>query len=135
MLPEGCDAVGYGKSFRIESALTDLPEPDSPTSATHSPRLIWNETLSTASVVAPPWWNATERSCTASRGWLIASITPSLERLARIEGVAHGLADEDQQRQHDRDREEAGKAEPRRLHVGFSLRQQFAERRRAGRQA
>ena len=40
MLPEGCDAVGYGSSFRIDSALTDLPEPDSPTSATHSPRLI-----------------------------------------------------------------------------------------------
>ena len=40
MLPEGCDAVGYGNSFRIDSALTDLPEPDSPTSATHSPRLI-----------------------------------------------------------------------------------------------
>src|SRR6266702_7033407 len=57
-----------------ESALTDFPDPDSPTSATHSPRLIWNETLSTASVVAPPWWKATERSRTASKGWLIASI-------------------------------------------------------------
>ena len=57
------------------------------------------------------------------------------ERLARIEGVAHGFADEDQKRQHDRDREEAGKTEPRRLHVGLALRQQFAERRRAGRQA
>ena len=43
MLPEGCDAVGYGSSFRIDSALTDLPEPDSPTSATHSPRLISKE--------------------------------------------------------------------------------------------
>src|SRR3954451_1426320 len=133
MLPDGCDAVGYGNSLRIESALTDLPEPDSPTSATHSPRLIWNETLSTASVVTPPWWKATERSRTLSRGWLIASIGLP-ERLARIESIAHGFADEDQKRQHDRDREEAGETEPRRLHVGFSLRQQLAKRGRAGRQ-
>ncbi len=40
MLPEGWEAVGYGSNFRIDSALTDFPEPDSPTSATHSPRLI-----------------------------------------------------------------------------------------------
>ncbi|GCC45725.1 hypothetical protein chiPu_0029881, partial [Chiloscyllium punctatum] len=57
------------------------------------------------------------------------------ERLARIEGVARGFADEDQERQHDRDREEAGEAEPRRLHIGLALRQQFTERGRAGRQA
>ena len=42
--PEGCEALGYGKSFRIDNALTDFPEPDSPTSATHSPRLTENET-------------------------------------------------------------------------------------------
>src|SRR3982751_728669 len=133
MLPEGCEAFGYGNSLRIESALTDLPEPDSPTSARHSPRLIWNETLSTASVVTPPWWKATERSRTLSKGWLIASIGLP-ERLARIERIAHSLADEDQERQHDRDREEAGETEPGRLHVGLALRQQLAERRRAGRQ-
>src|SRR3954451_20813162 len=50
------------------------------------------------------------------------------ECLARIEGVAHGFADEDQQRQHDGDGEEAGKAEPGRLHVGFALRQQLSQR-------
>ena len=44
IVPEGCEALGYGSSFRIDSALTDFPEPDSPTSATHSPRLIENET-------------------------------------------------------------------------------------------
>src|SRR5882724_4021438 len=132
MLPEGCEALGYGSSFRIDSALTDFPEPDSPTSATHSPRLMENEIRSTASVLP----NATERSRTSSKGWLMASMRgPLPERLARIEGVARGFADEDQQRQHDRDREESREAEPRRLHVGFRLRQQFAERRRAGRQA
>ena len=55
MLPEGCEAVGYGNSFRIDSALTDLPEPDSPTSATHSPRLISNEMRSTATDVPLGW--------------------------------------------------------------------------------
>ena len=44
MLPEGCEALGYGSSLRIDNALTDFPEPDSPTSATHSPRRIENET-------------------------------------------------------------------------------------------
>src|SRR3954462_10742469 len=39
---------------------------------------------------------------------LLANSTTTLaKRLARIEGVAHGFADEDQQRQHDRYREEA----------------------------
>src|ERR1700709_1953300 len=103
MLPDGWEAVGYGSSFRIDSALTDFPEPDSPTSATHSPRLIENETWSTASVVP----NATERSRTSSKGWLMASMCgPLPERLARIEGVARRFTDEDQQRQHDRDRQE-----------------------------
>ena len=45
------------------------------------------------------------------------------------------LADEDQQRQHDGEHDEAGEAEPGRLEVGLALRQQLAERRRAGRQA
>src|SRR6201986_5463440 len=103
MLPDGCDAVGYGSSFSTESALTDLPEPDSPTRATHSPRLISNETRSTASVVLLCWRKATERSRTASKGWLMASIKSSRKRLARIEGVAHGFAAEDQERENDRD--------------------------------
>jgi len=31
---------GMATSFRMDRALTDFPEPDSPTRATHSPRLI-----------------------------------------------------------------------------------------------
>src|SRR6202000_2016909 len=120
MLPDGCDAVGYGNSFKTDSALTDLPEPDSPTSATHSPRLMSKETRSTASALPLCWWNATERSLTASNGWVVVSIGSLPERLARIEGVAHGLADEDQQREHDGDREKAGEAEPRRRHIGLA---------------
>jgi len=74
MLPEGWEAAGYGNSFRTDSAVTDFPEPDSPTSATHSPRLISNEMRSTASVLPACWWNATERSRMSSSGWLAASM-------------------------------------------------------------
>ena len=48
-MPEGWLADGYGKSFITDSAVTDLPEPDSPTSATVSPFLSSNEMRSTAS--------------------------------------------------------------------------------------
>ncbi len=56
-----------------------------------------------------------------SSGGVGASII-SPEHLARIKRVAHRFADEDQQRQHDSDGEEAGNAEPRRLNVSLCLR-------------
>src|SRR5688572_11186587 len=59
----------------------------------------------------------------------------SSERLPRVERVARSLADEDQQRQHDRQRQETGDAEPGRVEVALALPQQFAERSRARRQA
>src|SRR4051794_41070564 len=118
----------------IDSAVADFPDPDSPTSASVSPFLMLNEMRSTAKVVRPPALNAIDRSLTMSSGSVVMSMR-SPERLARVEGVTHRLADEDQQRQHDRHREEAGHAEPRRLDVGLALRQQFAERRRTWRQA
>src|SRR5712672_1293904 len=118
----------------IDSAVADFPDPDSPTSASVSPFLMLNEMRSTASAVRPPALNAIDSSLTVSSGSVVMSMR-SPEGLARIEGVAHRLADEDQQRQHDRNREEAGETEPRRLDVGLALRQQLAERRRAGRQA
>ena len=39
---------GFGTSRMIDSALTLLPQPDSPTIASVSPRLTWKETSSTA---------------------------------------------------------------------------------------
>src|SRR5262249_34905264 len=54
---------------------------------------------------------------------------------ARVEGVAHGLADEDEEAQHDREHDKGGDAEPWRLQIGLALRQQLAERGRARRQA
>src|SRR3982751_1544204 len=118
----------------IDSAVADFPDPDSPTSASVSPFLMLKEMRSTASVVRPPALNAIDKSLTVSSGSVVMSMR-SPERFARIEGVADRLADENQQRQHDRDREEPGEAKPRSLDVGLALRQQLAERRRAGWQA
>src|SRR5262245_21974629 len=58
----------------------------------------------------------------------------SFERLARIEGVTGGLADKNQQRKHERKRNESGHAEPWRVKVALALTEQFAERGGAGRQ-
>ena len=60
------------------------------------------------------------RARAAVEGVAASIISP--EHLARIERVAHRFADEDQQRQHDRDGEEPGHAEPRRLNISFRLR-------------
>src|SRR5215467_12536069 len=68
MAPEGCEAAGYGSSRRIDSAVTVLPEPDSPTSATVSALPISKEICLTAWVVLPPLRKATERSSTETRG-------------------------------------------------------------------
>src|SRR5690606_7144416 len=59
----------------------------------------------------------------------------SSERLPRVESITHGFADEDQQRQHDGEAEEAGNAEPRGIQMALALPQQLAKRRRAWRHA
>ena len=75
----------------IESALTDLPEPDSPTSATVSLRPISKDTLRTARTSEAPPPNDTDRSEIRISGSLaVASV---IERLSRIECVANGFAD------------------------------------------
>src|SRR5438132_12029542 len=51
----------------IDSAVADLPEPDSPTSATVSPSAMSKEMRSTASVSRVPWRKAMERSLTERR--------------------------------------------------------------------
>ncbi len=125
MLPEGWLAAGYGRSFITDSAVTDLPEPDSPTSATVSPLLHAER-------------DAIDRDRHAAglvkRNREIADVEQFFgrvhrlpERLARIEGVADRLADEDQKRQHDRHRHKRGNAEPRRLDVGLALLEHLAE--------
>src|SRR4029077_8271276 len=79
-----------------------------------------------------PGCHARKRS--TDREWKEAGLLRSSKRLSRIERIAHRLADEDQQRKHEGNAEEAGEAEPRRLHVRLALRKQFTERRRTWRQ-
>src|SRR5215470_14867444 len=86
---------------------------------------------STASVSRAPWRYATDKLSTSSS--LVISC-PSPERLARIERIAHGFADEDQQRQHDGEGEESRNAEPGRLDIGLALLEKLAQRSRARRQ-
>src|SRR5919197_5420274 len=110
----------------IDKAEAVLPEPDSPTRATVSRLPMVNETPLTAWLTVSPERKSTDKLRTSTRGsLLIASSSPV--RLARIEGVAHGLADEDQQAEQSGEREEGGEAEPRRLQVRFALRQEFAQ--------
>src|SRR3984893_12703526 len=59
----------------------------------------------------------------------------STDVLARIESVAHRLADEDEQAEYEGEGDEGGDAEPRRLQVRLALREELAERGRAGWQA
>ena len=49
-------------------AVTDFPEPDSPTSANVPPRFNENDTPSTARVVVPPCVNPTASSVTERSG-------------------------------------------------------------------
>src|SRR5213078_1699935 len=69
-------AAGYGSSCRIDSAVTDFPEPLSPTSANVSPRSRVNEARFTASTAGAPRQppNVTLRSRISSR--LIATLGP-----------------------------------------------------------
>lgn len=119
----------------IESALTVLPEPDSPTSATVSPLPMVKETRFTACVTFSPLPKSTDRLRTFTRVSEEVTKPPSSECLAGIECVAHRLADEDQQRQCDGHGEEAGEAEPRRFEVLLALQEQLTERRGAGGEA
>src|SRR6202022_2159975 len=105
-------------SRTIEGAVTDLPEPDSPTRPMVRPRCSVKDTPSTARVSVSPCRKCTLRSRTSRRRASATKIilqgenrvptrrthgTTSLEKcLPWVEGVAHGFADENQQRKHDR---------------------------------
>ena len=77
----------------MESAETLLPEPDSPTRASVSPVWICSDRSVTTVRVSPCFEKAIDRLSILRRGWVI------LYRLVRIEGIAHGFANKNQQRQ------------------------------------
>src|SRR5581483_9791005 len=58
----------FGRRFMIDRPVVDLPQPDSPTSPTHSPAPTLNETPSTAVTVAERRRNSVCRSSTSRIG-------------------------------------------------------------------
>ena len=71
------EIVPPSRSIRrmMESAVTDLPEPDSPTSATVSPGWTENDRLSTALSVSRLERNSTDRFSTRRSGSLIGTLS------------------------------------------------------------
>ncbi len=65
---------GDGTSRRIENAVTDLPEPDSPTRPSVSPRRSSNETSSTATNGVAPVSNTVVSPCTDSSASAVMSL-------------------------------------------------------------
>src|SRR5690606_7172540 len=110
----------------MEWAVTDLPEPLSPTRARVWPGRMSKLTPRTACISSCSLRKATLR--------LSIRINGSVMSFPRVEGIAQGFADEYQQRQHHRQHDEGGDAQPGRLQVGLALGNQRAQRRRTGRQ-
>src|SRR3989338_2433751 len=114
----------------MEWAVTDLPEPLSPTRARVSPLRMSKLTPCTARCTWLPTTNSTARSRTSIR--LSGSATGFIS-FPRVEGIAGGLANEHQQGQHQAQHHEGADAQPGRLQVGLALSHQLAQGRRAGR--
>src|SRR3546814_3173432 len=95
--PESTSSVGM--SCRIAMAVTDLPEPDSPTTENTSPRWMSKDTPSTACTMPSPVskWACRSRTDRSGSSWLVCLIVLLLP--VGIEGVAQAVADEDE-RQH-----------------------------------
>src|SRR5688572_12827836 len=100
----------------VESAVTVFPEADSPTSASFSPALSVKETRSTT-LRAPKWML---RSLTSSR---------LIKHLSRIQSVAQGVADQDQEQEGDHQDAEGGKRDPPRVQIVLPLVQELAQAR------
>src|SRR5919109_2438847 len=85
-------ALGTSRSSPMtDRAMTDLPEPDSPTTATTSPGATDSDTPSTAWTVPPGVSNRTRRSVTSSRLSPIASapVSPTVPLPLLAQALAH----------------------------------------------
>src|SRR5690554_6427486 len=119
MRPLGWRAWDKGSRRRMEWAVTDFPEPLSPTSARVCPGWISKLTPRTARVSSRSVRKATLR--------LSIRINGSVMSFPRVEGIAQGFADEYQQRQHHRQHDEGGDAQPGRLQIGLALGDQLTQ--------
>src|SRR5436190_1970836 len=124
---------------RIDSDVTLLPQPDSPTTASVSPRSTENDTPSTARTTPSRVKKYVFRPCTSSSGaagsgdGFIASHAP---RETRVERVAHAV-DEEIHREHRERQTDAGKDDEvaRDLDEAPSLGHDVAPARNIGRRA
>src|SRR5262245_2761521 len=116
----------------IASAVTDLPEPLSPTTATVSPLSTAKEMPRTAFTSLAPRPNETCRSRTSRS----CSLMPGSlgESLARIKCIPHRFADEDEENEHETRDDEPADSQPRRLEIVLSLQQEITQGRRSRRQ-
>src|SRR5262245_15311881 len=80
-----------GSRRSTDSAVTLLPQPDSPTMPSVSPGPTWNETPATARLTPSSVTKSVLRSLTSSRGGMLTSPPPCN---ARIEPVTQSVADE-----------------------------------------
>src|SRR5688500_17726249 len=112
----------FSISLSVESAVTVLPDADSPTRASFSPASSVNE--------AP---------CTTRRGpkSMLSSLTSSrlIKNFPRIQRVAQRIADQDQEQKRHHQHAERGNRDPPRVEVVLALVEQLAEAGRARRHA
>src|SRR5262245_42042981 len=87
--PPSYTVGGTGLSCRMLMAVTLLPQPDSPTTPSVSPRAMPKLTPSTARTTPSSVWKCVRRSRISSRG---SAISGGLQ--ARVERVAHALAEQ-----------------------------------------
>src|SRR5688572_11078906 len=111
----------------MEWAVTDLPEPLSPTRARVSPLRMSKLTPSITRWAVFPTTNSTARSRTSRR------LFESVISFPRVEGITGGFADEHQQTEHQGQHGEGADTQPGRLQVGLALGHQLAQRGFAGR--
>src|SRR5215472_9977513 len=111
---------GVGMSLSTDIAVTDLPQPDSPTKPNVSPRSTARSTPSTACTVP-----SSEEKCVfnpriSSKRSAMTATPLRLQHLSRVEGVAQSVADEVDRQHGEKDRG-AGKQCPMRRDVEVVL--------------
>src|SRR6266853_728451 len=100
---------GCGTKPRSERHVTDLPDPDSPTIPSVSPRSMQKDTPSTARTTPLRVWKDVRKSSTSS------SATPSVLRCPDVERIAQAVAEEIQREQRRREYRGRVDQQPRRL--------------------
>src|SRR5262249_39965676 len=124
-------AGGSGTRRRIDIAVTDFPQPLSPTTASVSPSFTWNEMPSTARLTP-----ALVRKCVCKSSISSRAMSQSFGH-ARIERIAPAVA-EQVDREHGDGEEHGGKEDDEGLHLperpalGHDVAPRWRNRRRAG---